>query len=291
MSYFGYLIFRLFTLLFTLIPFRGIYLISDFCFYIVFYVVKYRRKVVQSNLKRVFPEKSIHELKTIEKQYFHFMTDLIFESMKGMSISKNGIYKRHKVTNIEVLDDVYKNHQSIIGVPAHYGNWEWGAFSAGIFLKHNAIAFYKPLTNKYIDAYIRKSRAKFNCTLASIKETFETFNEFVPKNSAFIMAADQCPVNMKDCYWVNFLNQDTPCLHGPEKYARLHNLPVYYIDIQPVKRGFYELHISLLAENPSVLPNGEITSRYMAELEKRIKARPQYWLWSHKRWKRTRENI
>lgn len=288
MSYIGYLLFRLLILVFALLPFWLIYIVSDILYTVLFYLAPYRKKVVIHNLRNSFPEKTDKEIHFICKEYYRHLCDLILEGVKGMSMGENEIKKRHHVENIEILDNDFKNNQSIIGVTAHYGNWEWGAFSGGVQLKHNAIAFYKPLSNKYIDKYLRRRREKYHCTLASIKGTNVTFSETVNNTSVYIMAADQSPSNTKECFWIDFLNQDTACLHGPEKYARLYNLPVYYIDIQRQKRGFYKLYVSLLTGKPQDLEPGKLTEMYMKTLEARIKEKPEFWLWSHKRWKRKR---
>jgi KDO2-lipid IV(A) lauroyltransferase len=288
MAFLGYVWFRIAVVFLSILPFRVIYWISDVFYIFVYYIVGYRKKVVRLNLQNSFPEKNQHELRVIERKFFRFITDVILESLKGMSLGEKQIRKRHKVVNIEILDKHYNCNQSIIGVTGHYGNWEWGAYSGGVQLKHRAIAFYKPLTNKYLDRYVKNLRAKHNCTLASIKETYDIFSEYSCKKAAFIMAADQSPTNIKDCFWIDFLNQDTACLHGPEKYARMHNLPVYYIDIQPEKRGYYKLYLSPLCMDPKDLEPGKLTELYMRTLESKIFEKPEYWLWSHKRWKRKR---
>jgi len=288
MAFIGYLSFRVAVALFAIIPFRIVYFISDVSFLLIYYLAKYRRVVVMQNLEKSFPNLNLASRKAIERKYYQYMTDLIFESIKGMSMNVNQINKRHAIDNIEILDKAYSHKQSIIGVTGHYGNWEWGAYSSGVQLKHQSVAFYKPLSNKFIERYMKRRRAKYNCTLASIYNTFETFTDNVDKPSVFIMVADQSPTNLAESHWITFLKQDTACLHGPEKYARLHNLPVYYIDIQRVKRGYYVLHASLLAENPNMLEPGKLTEMYMRTLEQRIVAQPQYWLWSHRRWKRKR---
>ena len=244
------------------------------------------------NLTNSFPDKDSKQIKRIASDYYRFLSDLIYEGIKGMSMSKAQVLKRHKILNPEVLLDDYYAGKSVIGVTGHYGNWEWGAFSSGIQLKHAPIGFYKPLTHKYIDRFLRKRRAKFNCNLVSVKKTYETFLENKDKVEGYIMVADQSPTKSKldDCYWINFLNQETPCLYGPEKYAKMYNLPIYYIDIKRVKRGYYTLFIKKITDNPNSFKDGELTAICMKELETIIKAEPKYWLWSHRRWKHKKPN-
>jgi KDO2-lipid IV(A) lauroyltransferase len=265
-----------------------LYLVSDFAYLVIYYLVGYRRKVVVSNLQSSFPGKTPAEIKSLTKEFFHHLCDISVESMKGFSMSPGEIIRRHNILNPELADHYFDKGISTIAVPGHYNNWEWGSLSPGLQIKYPIVGFYKPMSNKLLDAYAKHHRAKFNTRLASIRETGITFEELASTPTAYIMASDQSPTNLKDCYWFDFLNHDTPWLHGPEKYARKYNLPVVYVDIQKVKRGFYELKMVLLTENPSTLPDGEITRLYSQHLEKSILQEPAYWLWSHKRWKHSR---
>jgi len=289
LSYITYLFVRAIALLMAILPFRLAYGISDLFFFIIYHLIGYRKKVVMENLRKAFPGRSEKELTAISVKFFHFLADLMIEGIKGISMTKKQVLKRHKLLNPELLQPYYDKGMSVIGVSGHYGNWEWGALSGGIQMSHGLVAFYKPLSNRYLDRYMHKRRAQFNCRLASIKETNMAFVETKDQQVAYMMIADQSPTNLQDCHWVNFLDQDTACLHGPEKYARLYRLPVFYLDIQRKKRGYYEMTLSLLAEDISEWEPGRLTSLMMAELEKRILEKPEYWLWSHRRWKHRRD--
>lgn len=285
----SYLFLRFMISLIGLMPFRVLYISSDFIYFLIYAVIGYRKKVVIANLRRSFPNKNKDEIKVLTKKFFHHLSDITVESIKGFSMSPNELVRRHHLINPELADYYFDKQMSIITLPGHYNNWEWGSMSPGLQIKYPIVGFYKPMTNKRIDIFVKKHRGKFNTRLASIRETALTFNELSNTTTGFIMAADQSPSNMKDCYWIDFLNQDTAWLHGPEKYARKYNLPVLYVDIQKIKRGFYELKLILLTENPALLPEGEITRLYAEHIEKSILNEPAYWLWSHKRWKNTRE--
>jgi len=265
------------------------YFFSDFVYLLLYYVIGYRRKVVSTNLSKSFPEKSANEIKAIERKYYHHLCDISLESIKGFSMSPKEIIRRHRILNPELANHFFDRKLSVISVPGHYNNWEWGSLSPGLQLKFPIVGFYKPMSNKLVDAFAKRHRAKFNTKLASIKETGLTFSELSDTQQAYIMASDQSPTNLKECYWVHFLNQDTAWLHGPEKYARIYKWPVVYVDIRKVKRGFYELELVTLTEDPVSLPDGEITRRYVQHLEKSIRTEPAYWLWSHKRWKHKRK--
>jgi KDO2-lipid IV(A) lauroyltransferase len=264
------------------------YFFSDLLYFLIFYLIGYRRKIVEMNLKNSFPEKNEKEIKILVKKFYHHLCDISLESIKGFTMSPNEIIKRHHILNPELADYFFKKGISVIAVPGHYNNWEWGSLSPGLQLKYPIVGFYKPMSNKRTDEFGKKHRARYGTMLKSIKNTGSTFEELKSIPTAYIMAADQSPSNLKDCYWFDFLHQDTAWLHGPEKYARLYNLPVLYVDIQKVKRGYYELKLVTLTEKPELLPDGEITRLYAKELEKTIIHEPAYWLWSHKRWKHSR---
>jgi KDO2-lipid IV(A) lauroyltransferase len=273
-----------------IIPFSLLYIVSDFVRFILHRVVGYRKKVIVDNLAKAFPEMSMRELKLLEKKVYINIADVFIEGIKAFMMTRKQILKRHKVINPEVLTPYLNNNQSIIGITAHYGNWEWGSLSSSIQIDAKAVAFYKKLTNKFIDSFVRKSRMKFGTTLVSITQTAVTFEKFVNQKSIFLMAADQNTIrrNLSISYWINFFGREIPFLHGPEKYSRMYNLPIFYIDIQRVRRGYYELELSLLVDDPSQLPEGEITKRYAQKLEEIIRKKPEDWLWSHRRWKLAR---
>lgn len=279
---------KILIFLLRIMPFGLIYVFSDLTYFVLYYLVGYRRKVVVSNLRSSFPEKSPAEITKLTKQFYHHLSDISVESIKGFSMGKSEIISRHHLLNPELADAYFEKGKSIICVPAHLNNWEWGSMSAGIQVKYPVVAFYKPMSNKAVDNLGKKQRSHFNTSLASVKRTADTFRDLEQTAIGFLMVADQSPSNTKDCYWVDFLNHDTPCLHGPEKYARLYNFPVIYVDIRKVKRGFYEIELIPLADNPALLPDGEITRLYMSHLEQSILKQPSNWLWSHRRWKHRR---
>lgn len=273
-----------FIFLLKIIPFSGLYLLSDLVAFLL-RNIGYRKAVVQDNLKKCFPEKTKKEINKLTKLFYRNLGDVLVEGIKSFSMSSDQVKKRHKVLNPEICDRYFSNGKSVIGVPCHYGNWEWGSMSASLFLHQPVIAFYKPLSNIYMDKYLKKSRAKYDTLLASIKETSKTFKNEVNKPSAFIMAADQSPSNDRTAVWTTFLGRNTAFLNGPEKHARLNKIPVLFVDIQRVKRGYYELELSLISENHENLPEGDITKMYAKKLEEVILKKPENWLWSHRRWK------
>ncbi len=289
MQYLLYLIFLFSIYFMAIIPFWLLYQFSNILAFLFNYVFQYRKKVIITNLRNSFPEKSDKEINRIARKAYKNLTDIIVESIKGYTISDKEIQKRFKIKNPELLNEYFYSGQSAICVTAHYGNWEWGAIAGSLQIKHKSIAIYKPLTNKYIDAFIKRRRAENGTLLKSIQKTTETFKKYKNQTCIYILVADQSPSAVKKAYWIDFLNQDTACLHGPEKHARNNNYPVFFLNIQRIKRGYYELTVEKLLEEPAITREGEITQKYMRRLEEIIKEKPENWLWSHKRWKRKRK--
>ena len=288
MQFLTYIIFRLALGLFKIMPFRLLYALSDVLSWLFYHLIQYRKKVILTNLKRAFPGKKDQEIRLIARKTYTNLTDILLESLKGFSVREEKLIKRYKILNPEFLDRYFEKNQSIIGVTGHYANWEWGALAGSAQMKHKPIAFYKPLSNSYIDQYIKSSRAESGTLLYSIRQTSETFSKHKHENCIFLMVADQSPSDSKKAYWIDFLNQDTACLHGPEKHARINNYPVIYLDIQRIKRGYYTVQFSQLIENPAEETDGLITEKYMRQLEQIIREKPENWMWSHKRWKKKR---
>ena len=278
-------IFLFFVFLIGLLPFPLLYLFSDFGQFFLRCVMGYRKKVIISNLRSCFPDLPENELNHIVINAYKNLADILAEGIKGFSMLPRTVKKRHFITNPEIIEPWLAQGRSVIALPAHFNNFEWGSMSPGLFTKHPIIAFYKPLSNKYINRLLTWSRVKFGTTLASIYETFLIFERNAQTPSVYIMAADQSPSNAEKSYWITFLGRETAFLHGPEKYARMYNYLVVYVDVQRVKRGYYSVEVILLADEPASLPEGEVTRRYAQKLEEAILKSPGNWLWSHKRWK------
>jgi KDO2-lipid IV(A) lauroyltransferase len=282
------IVFLFFILFIGVLPFFVLYLFSGLVYFLLLHVTHYRKEIVKHNLSSAFPELNQNELERLIRHFYKNLSDVLIESIKSFSMSRAQINKRHHILNPEILDPFFKQGKSIIAVTGHYANWEWGSLSAGLQTNYDIVAFYKPLSNKWIDQFLRWSRSRFGTTLASISETTTTFEKFKSKKTIFIMAADQSPAKAEKAIWVDFLGRDTAFLHGPEKHAINNNYPVFYVDIQRIKLGYYTLELSCLVENPADMPESEITRKFGKRLETTIKAHPENWLWSHRRWKLSR---
>ena len=281
----GYIFFRILIFIFGLIPFWLLYILSDLLFFMFFYVVKYRKDVVFTNLRNSFPEKTQDEISKIAKSFYHNLSDITVESIKGLTMSKSELLKRYKVLNPELEKKIFENGKGVIALGSHYANWEWGVLSFSLQFSHQPYGLYKPLSNKYTDNYIRKSRAAWGMNLVPINETYQHFKKEFKKPPMHIMVSDQSPSNLKKAYWIRFLNQDTPCLHGAESYAKQTNMPVIYGNVQRLKRGYYEVTLIHVISKPLERDDGEITKMFHEILEEIIIKKPEDWLWSHKRWK------
>jgi KDO2-lipid IV(A) lauroyltransferase len=281
----GYIFFRLFTLFIAVIPLRLMYGFSDFAAFALYRLVGYRKKVAVANIERCFPDLSQAEKQKILKNAYSNLGDMLVESLKGITMSRDNMAKRFRMTNLEVLKPYFDKNQSIIGLTAHFANWEWGASASTKYLQHQSIALYKPLSNKFTDAYMRRNRNRFGLSMIPIYETAKMFKQERRVPACYFLVADQSPSNEYKAYWTDFFGKPTAFLHGPEVYARMHNLPVLYFEVQRAKRGYYDIVIYPIAENPQELSEGEITLRYSEILEKVIRKNPGDWVWTHKRWK------
>jgi KDO2-lipid IV(A) lauroyltransferase len=275
-----------FLYLLSLLPFWALYLISDFIFFLLYYVTGYRRKVVQENLLNSFPEKTEHERAAIERKYYQYLADLMVETIKMITVSKKELIKRVTSPNPEVLDKYFSQGRSIMAAVGHYGNWEMADLRTGIHITDKPVlVVYKPLTNQVFDEFFIKMRSRYGATLVAMKNVLRTMVRHKDDVVVSAFVADQTPVQHEANYFTNFLNQPTAFFLGIEKIAKLTNPVVVFCDVQRVKRGYYSFKLIPLIENPKDTAPYEITEAYVKYLEDMIKREPQYWLWSHRRWK------
>lgn len=271
----------------SLLPYQLLYLLSDIIFLIMYRVIGYRKEVVFTNLKNSFPNKSKQELNKIMSDFYRHLCDIIMESVKGFTISEKQLRKRLIIKNPEFSNYFADRGQSIIFVGGHYNNWEICAQAFAMYSNHKCIGIYKPLSNAFINNKIYTSRSKYGMHLISMKQTKKSFEEG-NEAKAIVFGSDQNPANPKRAHWMQFLNQDTSVLFGVEKYAKEYNWPVVFVSISKLKRGYYDVEYSLITDKPKEQPHGKITEDFTKRLEQDIINQPQYWLWSHKRWKHKR---
>lgn len=273
----------------SLLPFPVLYLFSDLLYIILYRIFGYRKKVVISNLKNSFPEKSNSEIDHIASLFYRHLCDVIVETFKSFTISKKQILKRMVFENPELINKYYDQNRSVIIAGGHYNNWEWIATSVDQQIKHQSIAIYKQLTNKFFDQKMRTTRGRFGLMMIDTKKVKETFENLRNELTATIFGNDQSPGKVANSYWVRFLNQDTAVMYGTEKYAKEMNYPVLFGAISKVKRGYYTFRFEEVENNPVDSPYGFITEKTTQLLEQQIIEAPQYWLWTHRRWKHKRK--
>ena len=270
----------------SVFPFWLLFALSDGCFFILYYVVGYRKEIVRKNLLSSFPEKSAAEIRKIEKDFYRHFTDLIFETAKLITISEQNIKKRFQVVNPELLEKYYKQQRSVIMYTAHQGNWEWLA-ALPLFLSHQVTTFYQPLASAFFEELMKDSRERFGLIAVPSGHGYKRLIDFAAKGvpTATCMIGDQSPKKKSSRHWVRFLNQDTAFLIGADRIARKLNQPVVFPLMKKVGRGRYIVEMLLLTEDPQGLSAEQIIESYARELEKMIMEQPFMWLWSHKRWK------
>lgn len=278
--------FYILTWLVAQLPLRGMFFLSDIARFFTYYVVRYRRKTVAFNLKNSFPEKSTEELKRIEKAYYKHFCDMFMEVTYLLHAKERKLSKMCKFTNVDLLNKYYSEGKSVIIAAGHYSNWEFLGFIANK-MNHTLLGVYKPVTNKRFEVFMNKARGRFGAVTVPMQDAFRTVLEYNKQRKLFflILIADQTPARSEIHYWTNFLNQDTPVFMGVEKIAMKTNQPVLFCNMQKVKRGKYEVTFIPLCDNPKETRPNEITELHVKTLEKIIKDKPEYWLWSHRRWK------
>jgi KDO2-lipid IV(A) lauroyltransferase len=283
--FFSALFFYLIILPISWLPFPLMYALSDFLFFIFYYIFPYRKNIVIQNLKSSFPEKSDKEIKKITRSFYKHFCDIIVETLKLFSASQRSIENRVRLVNAELLDDYYKKGKSIVLVTGHYANWEWPAVTLTSHSKHKGTGIYKKLSSKFFDSQLRKTRAQFGMELMATKEVAKFFENHVDQICAYGFINDQSPSDPKKGHWMTFLNQQTCMLTGAEKYATKYDYPVLYGAITKEKRGCYKIEYIRVSDTPSMEKEFFITEECSRINEKLIRQEPAYWLWTHKRWK------
>jgi KDO2-lipid IV(A) lauroyltransferase len=279
-----------FLYLLSILPFRVLYILSDGLYIIFYYLIGYRKKVVLQNLKNSFPEKTEKEIAVICKKFYHYFCDLILESLKTLTISREQVKKRvvFSEASIAIFKKYYENKQSIVLVMGHMGNWELaGAGFSQLSSLHHLYILYHPLTNKRFDNLVYHMRTRLGNKLYAMNEALRGMLRDRDKITATAFIADQTP-SPEGAYWTTFLHQDTPVFRGTEKLATKLNYPVVYASVSRPKRGVYAVELEILTENPKACQENEISEKHTRRLEKDILIQPEIWLWTHKRWKHKR---
>lgn len=268
----------------SLLPFWAMYLLSDGLYVIVYRVVGYRKKVVQTNLRNAFPEKTAQEIQDIQRQFYKYFCDLILETLKTLTIRPKALLQRLSFENGDLYERFFREKQSVIIVMGHLGNWELAGARFSQTEYHQLFVIYHPLANKYFNNLVTYMRTRLGNKLYTMQETFRGMVKNRNEVTATAFIADQTP-QPQGAYWTTFLNQETPVFRGTAKVAKKLKYPIIYASIIRTKRGYYRIVNELLVEDPTQLSEDEISELHTRRLEADIVESPAHWLWTHRRWK------
>jgi KDO2-lipid IV(A) lauroyltransferase len=276
--------------LISMLPFRLLYVLSDGIYLLLYNVIGYRKKVVRDNIALALPHLSKEERLLIEKKFYHHLCDLFLEMIKTMTISEKELDRRYTFTNIDLYLDLEKKQKSIAVFMAHYASYEW-AISMNRITNFEGYAIYKKIANKYFDKLVRDIRSKFKATLITNRETIKIIeqNAKVKHLGIYGFASDQSPQLSKTHHWSTFMGIETPVHTGAEMLAKRFDMNVLFLKTRKVKRGFYEGTFEYLVDHPKEVPNYEISDAFLKKVELQILDAPEFYLWTHKRWKHRKQ--
>ncbi|WP_418262762.1 lysophospholipid acyltransferase family protein [Flavobacterium faecale] len=277
--------------LISILPFRIFYFLSDLIYLIVYYVVGYRKQTVRANIALALPHLNAAERLVIEKKSYHHLCDMFLEMVKTMTISPKEMDKRFVVTNFEVLKEYEKKGKSLIILASHYASWEW-LMTVNAKTSFNCIATYKRISNKHFDELVRNIRSKYGTELVVTRDTIPLMakNQREKKMCMYGLASDQSPRLDRIFHYHEFMGVEVPVHTGAEMLARKYDLSVVFVKVKKVKRGYYEATFVPISEYPKLEPEFKITHDFIHEVEKQIKEAPEYYFWTHKRWKHRKIN-
>jgi len=263
-----------------------LYVISDFIFFVVFYIVRYRKQLVLENLKLVFPEKSEKELLKIRRKFFHHFVDIFVEMIKTFTISNKQIAKHYKFKNIDLVNAIASKGKSVIIIGSHYGNWEW-VISMNLTAKYPGYATYTEINNSFLEKKIKTTRERFGAKMVLKKDTSRNMARNISNKRVGLygLLSDQSPQLHRAHYWTEFLGVRVPIHTGAEMLAKRYNMAVVYMQVERLKRGYYEVTFETLTETPKDYKDYEITDMFLEKTEKQIRTKPAYYFWTHNRFK------
>ncbi len=276
--------------LITWLPLPVLYLFSDFFALLMWYVIPYRKKMVIKNMTLSFPEKNKAEIKKLARRNIHHFCDSFIESLAALHLPEKEMKKRYRFNHLHLLETLFSSDRDIVLMMGHYGNWEWLNLLP-VYTSHDILAVYKTLNNKYFDKLFIRLRSKYGVIPVSRQNTLRTMVQYQREGKKFILfsLADQRPRWVQIQHWLTFMNQDTPVVLGPEKIARKYNMAVLYYKVKRVKRGHYENDFILLESDAPATEPHEIIEKYYRLLEQDITEQPEYYLWTHNRWKHKKD--
>lgn len=273
-------------LIISILPFRILYILSDIVCFFVYRVIGYRKQVVRNNLALALPHLTEKERLVIEKKSYKHLCDMFLEMIKTMTISKNEMDKRFTYKNLDDYKSLEKEGKSIALMLAHYASYEW-AVSVNSKATFKGYGIYKKVNNKYFDSLVRSIRSKFDAELISIDKTAEVIARNYSKNikSTYGFASDQSPQLRTQNYWHPFMGIEVPVYVGGELLSKKYDMNMMFLKVSKVRRGFYEAEFELLSNDVKSVPNFELMDLFLQKVEQQILEAPEFYLWTHKRWK------
>ncbi len=284
----GRLLYYLFIIPVSKFPDGMIRALSYLIYVLLKYIVRYRAQIITNNLTNAFPDKSDKEIEKIKNRFYRHLSVVFLDGIKSFSITKDQLRRRIEFENADVIRKHYEANTGVIITVGHYHSWELLLAGINLFIRHRAAVIYQPLKNKFLDTKLRQTRSDFRTLMISTKEVRSFFNSGMESPTAVLFAIDQAPANPKRSYWMNFLNQETGVHFGAEKFAFDYNMPVYHAHLSQKPDGMYSLKFELISTDPREEKPGYITEKATQLLESQIMEHPEFWLWSHKRWKHKR---
>lgn len=286
-----YLIAYPILLLISILPFRLLYVLSDLVCFFVYSILGYRKKVVRENIALALPHLSEKERLIIEKKSYKHLCDMFLEMIKTMSISREEMDKRFVLKNLDAYNSLEKEGKSIALLCSHYASYEW-VVSMNSKVSFKGYGIYKKLNNKYFDKLVRRIRSKFDAELIPINKTAEVIaHNYTNKiKSLYGFVSDQSPQIRSQNYWHNFMGIEVPVYVGAELLSKKFDMNVVFLNVSKVKRGFYEADLEILTTNIKEVPDFEIMDVFLQKVEQQILEAPEYYLWTHKRWKHRGKN-
>lgn len=269
------------------LPLAVLYLLLPVIYIVVNHIVRYRRKVVDDNLLHSFPELTVQERRRIRNRYYWHLSQIAVEMVKMLLIPKKALRYRYRCSNPELVNRFYEEGKSVILMSSHYNNWEWMIVALDGMFRHHGIGVGKANSDKVFEKWVNRARTRNGtevCFADTAREVFAHYEEnHIP--AAYMMLADQSPGNPKKCYVTRFMNKTTGVIYGPEYFARKYDIPVLYYEVVKERIGKYRVDVQLITEHPNDERPYFVTQRYVELLEETIGRKPEFWIWSHRRWK------
>ena len=289
MSFIAFILIYPILFLISILPFRLLYIFSDFVYVLIYYIIGYRKNVVRANIAMALPHLSEKERLIIEKKSYKHLCDMFLEMIKTMTISIKEIERRFVINNLDEFLEIEKKNKSVALMCAHYASYEWVVSMNGR-VSFQGFAIYKKINNPYFDKLVKKIRSRFKAYLITTKETRGVIeqNESKGNHAIYGFASDQSPQVKPQTYWSKFMGIEVPVYVGAEVLSKKYNMNVVFLKVKKVKRGFYEADIELISDDVNTVPDYQITETFLRKVEKQIHEAPEFYLWTHKRWKHRR---